>query len=104
MDIQCVRTYTQSVFPYRTSHSILAHLTRSISRSKFPPRSFHNHVPKKKKKNHPNNQPTRKNEYPGPLILIHGSPHHVLSHGGIITAGLLLPSTRIVLEFVEERP
>lgn len=49
MDIQCVRTYTQSVFPYRTSHSILAHLTRSISRSKFPPRSFHNHVPKKKK-------------------------------------------------------
>lgn len=56
MDIQCARTYIP-IFPYHISHSILAHLTRSISRSKFPPRSFHNH---KKRKNHSNNQTTKK--------------------------------------------
>lgn len=58
MDIQCARTYIQSIFPYHISHSILAHLTRSISRSKFPPRSFYNQ--KKKRKNHLNNQTSKK--------------------------------------------
>lgn len=77
MDIQCARTYIQSIFPYHISHSILAHLTRSISRSKFPPRSFYNQ--KKKEKTIPTIKLKKKNEYP--LILIHGSPHHGLSDG-----------------------
>lgn len=58
MDIQCARPYIQPIFLYHISHSILAHLTRSISRSKFPPRSFYNQ--KKKRKNHSNNQTKKK--------------------------------------------
>lgn len=90
MDIQCARPYIQPIFLYHISHSILAHLTRSISRSKFPPRSFYNQK-KKEKTISTIKRVKKKNEYP--LILIHGSLHHGLSDGWITTACLLLPST-----------